>query len=415
MRVGNNSVLRSKSFFASFFSKKEVLLPLLVFLSFCLLHHFFLPLYLFFTAIPDGVRKPVPFVDLHDILLAGACWRHGVDVYTPSACMHGGVFNYSPFFLRLLPFGPRDTLLGGVLMALGFFASLLLLPKQGGGWRLAGVLSPAVYYGIEQANFDIVIFVMTVVGVVLRRRAGCFAYAVFGLAAALKFYPIALFVTVLREPRRRFIALAGLGAAIGLIFLVVYGEGVRAAIHVLPSGTPFRATFGRIDLARGLNWLHILTARRVDALTGPVFTSGEAVAQALSWVMSAAAIAASALLARRRGVVEPFLLAGSAVTVFCFYAAQNVEYRAVFLLLTLPALARSTRWLRVAVLVLLWEAAIRACLPVSLQLGFWLLREALWWWVVIELGAVVLAFVTAEVARLRREGLLKIDAGRKNP
>jgi hypothetical protein len=103
------------------------------------------------------------------------------------------------------------------------------------------------------------------------------------------------------------------------------------------------------------------------------------------------------------------------VTVFCFYVAQNVEYRAVFLLITLPALARSTRWLRLGVMVLLWEAAIRFCLPESLRLGFWLVREALWWCVIIELGAVVLAFVTAELARLRSEGLLKIDAGEKIP
>jgi hypothetical protein len=35
--------------------------------------------------------------------------------------------------------------------------------------------------------------------------------------------------------------------------------------------------------------------------------------------------------------------------------------------------------------------------------------------VVTQLGALVLAYVTAQVARLRREGPKKIDAGRKNP
>ena len=393
------------------------LIPFLIFLFFCLLHIICLPAYVFFTALPDGVPKPTPFADLHDILLAGACWRRGVDVYVPSACLHGGVFNYSPFFLRLsvLPFGPRDTLPGGILMALGFFASLALLPTGAPGWLLAGALSPAVYYGIEQGNFDIVIFIMTVLGVVALRRAGLVAYAVFALAAALKFYPAALLVMALREPRRRFVMLAGLGAAAGLVFLAFYGRDVLAALRVLPSGTPFRATFGRIDFARGLNWLHVLTARRADALAGPVFTSGEGAARALSWLMSVVAIAASAALARRRSVDDPFLLAGSLVVVCSFYAAQNVEYRAVFLLLTLPALARSTRWLRVAVLVLLWEAAVRACLPAAPRLAFWVLREALWWWVVTQLGALVLAYVTAQVARLRREGPKKIDAGRKNP
>jgi hypothetical protein len=95
-----------------------------------------------------------------------------------------------------------------------------------------------------------------------------------------------------------------------------------------------------------------------------------------------------------------YLVAGAAVTVLCFYAAQNVYYRAMFLILTIPGLARR-RALLAAVLLLLWEAVPRAAC--GGWVGFWLLREGLWWWVIVELGAVVLAFVTAEVARLRLE------------
>src|ERR1700733_6215784 len=99
-----------------------------VFMLFWLIHRVDLPRFVLFTRVADGVGKPVPFADLHDILQAGACWRAGVDVYRPSACLHG-VFNYSPFLLRAayLPIGPRDTALGGVLLCLAFFISLTFL------------------------------------------------------------------------------------------------------------------------------------------------------------------------------------------------------------------------------------------------------------------------------------------------
>ncbi len=90
-------------------------------------------------------------------------------------------------------------------------------------------------------------------------------------------------------------------------------------------------------------------------------------------------------------------------------AAQNIEYRAIFLLLTLPGLVRLGRLLPWVVVVLLWEAVPRALLsglaqpylPHPALLCFWLLREGLWWWLVVEFSAIALAFAGAECRRLK--------------
>lgn len=403
-----------------------------VFLLFWLLRTVDLPGFVLFTRVADGVGKPAPFADLLAILQAGACWRAGVDVYQPSACLHGGVFNYSPFLLRAadLPIGPRDTNLGGVLLCLAFFIALALLPRQKTRlefWtQLTGTLSTTVFYALDQGNFDIAIFVLTVLGIrilTLWHQMRVVSYGVFVLAAAMKFYPAALLVSVLREPFRNLIALALLGLVAGCVFAGLYGPGILAAVKIIPSGTPFRATFGAIDLPRGLNLLHILTAGRANDFLSPtrrpVFSSGQAVVALTAHLCGILAL--MAMVSLRKGCAQKlqrldetrmlFLIAGASVIVFCFFAAQNVYYRAIFLLLTLPALSQlarreyRARMLLGVIVLLLWEAVFRDALAhdKAASLYFWLLREGLWWWVVIELGALTLTYLTLEGARLKGE------------
>lgn len=369
------------------------------------LHALDLPAYMWLTRLTDGAAKPHPFVDLRAILQGGACWRQGVDVYRPSACLGGGVFNYSPVLLRLayLPFGPADTLPLGLGFCAAFLAALALLPppaSRGEAWlRAAASFSPASFYALEQGNLDTLIFAAAIFAV---WRLACpgparpLAYALFAAAAAAKFYPAALFTLALSESRRTRLAL-GLAGLAGLVLaLALFGHGILAALVLIPSGTPFRATFGRIDLARGLAMLHHLPMP----------------ADAASWGMTLVALAAAWPRRRVWASTLPclapgmllFLIASAATTLFCFLAAQNVEYRALFLLPALPALARLGRWgLGGIIAALMWEALPRALisglaqpyLPSPPAFALWLLREALWWGLAIELAALLLAFVAA--------------------
>jgi hypothetical protein len=373
---------------------------------FAALHALAPHVYLFFTRIPDGVAKLHPFVDLRAILQGGACWRQGVDVYKPSACLGGGEFNYSPLLLRLawLPIGPRDTLAGGLLFCAAYGWALVCLPAPAGRPLLLGAaaFSPAAYYALEQGNLDTVIFAGSVLALRLLGRHRIWAYALFACGAAAKFYPGALFILALREGRRTLGALALAAGAGGILVLALDGHAVLTALRQIPSGTPFRASFGRIDLSRGLAMLHFLSR----GMAGGVSWILAGVAGAVAWKRR---VAWAKALARLDDEAALFLVAGAAVTAFCFLAAQNIEYRALFLLLMLPGLSRVAacgwgfRVLPLLIVVLLWESVPRAWLgglaqpylPTGPAFCFWLLREVLWWWLEIECLAAVFAFALA--------------------
>ncbi len=396
---------------------------LAVLAGFAVLHVLALRIYDFITRIPDGVAKPHPFADTLAVLQAAACWRGGVDVYHPSACLGGGVFNYSPVLLRLglLGLGGQDTLAVGLGLCLAFIAALALLPapSRGGEFRLrlAASLSPASYYALEQGNLDAGLFAAILLAVWLlwrAPRARLLAYGVFALGAAAKFYPIAGFALALRERRSVVLGLAAAGLAGLALVLVLYGRQVMTALTIIPSGTPFRASFGRIDLPRGLLMLHWLRP--------PAGLGAGAWAALLSWAMAAVALAAALGLQRSWGRTlaaldearRLLLIAGAALVALCFFAAQNIEYRAVYLLLTLPGLWRlgaarpRLRGLAMVSVLLLWEAVPRALfaglaqpyIPAPVTSWFWLLREALWWWVAVEFTALLLAFAAAQLPRL---------------
>jgi hypothetical protein len=383
------------------------------------LHALWLPGYLWLTTLSDGQPKRHPFVDLHDILLAGQCWRQGVNVYAPSACLGGGVFNYAPALLRLawLPIGTTDTLVGGLLFCAAYLLALRLLPvSQGRFWPLAaGCFSTSAFYALEQGNLDVLVFGLCLVGVWAqhgRLPARLAGYGLFTACAAAKFYPAALLVLALRERRAVLLALGGAGLVVGLVLAVPLWHGMAAALGSIPSGTPFRATFGRIDLARGmvmLGWLPGLPG------LGRAGTASLA-----SWLMAAAALGLAvrgragwaAALARLPDGERLLLVAAGAVYGVCFLAAQNVEYREVFLLPALPGLLRLGRTGLVAgILLLLWEAAGRDLVggitPYSYHPGaglaaFWAVRELASWWVFTALAGLSWAFAARETGRLRR-------------
>jgi len=378
------------------------------------------------------MANAVPYADLNSILQSAACAHQGVNVYVPSPCMHGGVFNYSPFFLHLWS-GLRPALrfpLGLVFGAL-FLLAVCLLPPAQGGWQIAvratALCSGCVVWGLESANLDCLLFALCTAGlslVLVGRVLGFAGYALFALGGALKFYPAILLALALRERRGRFLVIAVVLAAGGAVFLGRYGQGILIALAMLPAGLPFRGVFGAFNWPFGLALLRFLPVLTLEpnvqqyfwALQQPGVMRYIVIASRLLTIIGlyAGYRLAPAYAAPLAGLPEDaklFLAAGSMVIVFCFFLAQNLEYRGIFLLLTLPGLqlwvrAGTGRWLLAAVMLLLWEAAFRHAFAmfgprgIYLQIAFWLLREYVWWFVVVRLTAIIMAYAWAALRQL---------------
>jgi hypothetical protein len=112
-----------------------------------------------------------------------------------------------------------------------------------------------------------------------------------------------------------------------------------------------------------------------------------------------------------------FLVIGGLLITACFFAAQNVDYRGIFLLPVISGLvylhrAAKDREVRrflgrmiAAVLFVMWEECARRTLhatvsPVPseglssrIEVFFWISRELVWWWLVVGLVALVLSYL----------------------
>ncbi|HXT79801.1 MAG TPA: hypothetical protein VN702_09560, partial [Acetobacteraceae bacterium] len=328
-----------------------------------------------YTAILHGLGVPVfrfPFLDTHAIVAAIQCHSAGIDVYATNPCdVLGRPHVYSPLWLRadVLPVTARWTPYVGLAFGGLFLTSLTLLPqvrgRTGAVIMILASVSPSVLFAMERGNNDLLVFAMAAATAsfclrgVWGRNAG---YALATLAAALKFYPVLLLILVLRERTVRcVIALAACGGLLAAALLLDLHEVLRA-LQLTPHGGPFVIAFGARNLPLGaaaiFGWSNsgagVLEAALVGTVIALAFAGAKMVGPAVTQ-----------LDARETA----FLMAGAVLLVGCFFLAQNVDYRAIHLLLVLPALIRlsdpRSRSGRLAActcavaVLLLWEDAVR--------------------------------------------------------
>jgi hypothetical protein len=351
-----------------------------------------------------------PFFDTHFLLAQLQCWRRGVNVYVVNPCdAIGRLHDYSPLWLRFsfIPTGAAWLVPLGLTLDTVFLAALFLLPPlppRRPAERVLltfGIVSTASIFAMERGNTDLLIFAMCVlaarllVGAMPKRMAG---YGVIMVAAALKFYPIVMLVIALRERGRTFLAVVAASIVGVLLFAFWFGAETGRALGNTgvsyfggmwgAAGLPFGAAFLVQRALPGMVARHPVLD---EALThwGPpsAFAAAVVVAVAL-----AARLATRHDFARGFAVLPPlastFLVTGTALTVGCFLAHQNIDYRAVVLLLALPGLlalacvmppgsCRTLVWASaVAAVMLAWDPP--GLLSSSAPPG-WLLRQYVWW------------------------------------
>jgi hypothetical protein len=349
----------------------------------------------------------VPFVDVETVLSAIRCMHEGIDVFKSNPCDPvRRVFDYSPLWLLLAYFPVTEawTMPTGFIGVLSFIASLVLLPA--GRSRLAVLLislaaiSPAVVFGAERGNNDLVLFVLAAVAAsALCRTPGLrlLGYGAALLAGLLKYYPMTLLMMATREKPARFFAVATACTLLLAVFILTMGHELTRALQLIPGGGWFGDMFGAKMLGGGLGrqyWIspEAQTAVRIS-MTVIAFAAGLALAFRQSM---------TATLERLTDLERMSLLAGGLLILSCFFTAQNIGYRAMHLVLVIPALTALAHtgagWIWTVTLwssvLLLWAQGWRNWFfstDAGRQMVFvgWSAREILWWWTITMLIAVV--------------------------
>ena len=366
----------------------------------------------------------IPFLDTHAVLAAAECQRRGLDVYQVNPCdVLGRVHVYSPLWLTLVPsMGAAATPSVGIALDVLFILSLALVVRAHGRAPLAilalAAFSPMTLYALERANIDLVIFLLVLGAGVLQaaaaRRWRLWSYAVLVGAALLKYYPAVLLVLVARECRRDAVLVLGGAVAALALFVAGYRDVLGQALanmSKLSTGLSFYTdSFSARNLPFGL-------ARGLPQLHGAAVLFALALLALLSF-FALARMWRTAVLLDTAGIdwtasEMRFAAIGSLLVTGCFFAAQNVNYRGVFLLFVLPGLLQlrdktasaAARRLRsrliAAVLFVMWDEFFRRGLLVvtggrpgdRLPMLFWLLRELVWWWLIAGLAAIALCYV----------------------
>lgn len=427
----------------------DVLLPgagLLALALFAILYVFDRDLYASLIDLWAARPQATPFFDIDTPLawIRGA--RQGQDIYRDLiAGAHGWKMQYSPL-LTLWPLpsvAPESAAAYGIIVDVLFIGSLALLPRARVALdtlpMLAALFSPLCMFALERGNLDLLIFSMAAVGLLClghRLTVRLVGYAAILAAGLTKFYPFVLLILVARDRAAVFLALSTAFVLILIAFFVGYHEELGLIQANMPFPVPFIDTFGSKQVATGLVLItHPLRAGvapydQIDAgiwvVTMLVLCGATLV---FGWRLARSAALRHALvrLSEREAL---FLSGGAALACGCFFAGTSVGYRAVHLLFALPGLlalarvtddprfARRCRVVVTAILLVMWALPVQRAIddtfgpywiigvgldshsPAALiaGAGFWLVREAAWWWLMTFLFAVVVRTILASRA-----------------
>ena len=373
---------------------------------------------------------PRPFLDARFVTAQVECWRRGVDVYASNPCDPlGRTLDYSPLWLRLpfLALSDRWTPAIGLAIDGAFLFALFRMPWDPRGFfgplvAIGAVLSWATTFALERGNTDLLMFAAAVLFAHLATRsapARCAGYALALGAGALKFYPLVLLALVVREPRRRmgWVALA-CAIAVAAFLACFHAELWRIGANMASS--PFGDMFG----ARGLPFgVPLLLGRDPIREASGAYVGTDALGPAMrrvGWAAFGVMSGACVLLAVARGrdpalqnmldridpAARSLLLAGAILCAGCFFAHQNIGYRAVLLLLAVPGLlaldreAPDRRWrlftraTGLLIVLLLWGGVVSRSTP------GWFVLQAAWWWTVYALLAIAVGLLGPAIASL---------------
>jgi hypothetical protein len=375
----------------------------------------------------------IAFIDSQFLYAAKKCWDLGYDVYKEVPCYPiPGQYSYSPLWLRL-PFLPADNDTSrvsiGLVTDILFILSIATLPavrsRRETMLMTMALVSSAVIFALERNNVDVWMFLLVIAGGHLltrtdhRRWAG---YALFLLAGLLKYYPITLLTLALKEKPKQLLAVMAVTGCIGAAFLFHYHSEIVASFANIPRNSPFGDMVGIVNLPRTI-------ATMASTYTASPSTPNPIIAPSLRLVLTALLAFSAIRMSRRAGFVSAWaqlpasgkvwLVIGCTVMSGCYFIAQNVSYRLIYLLIVLSGLfafrrastdARTTELITLAAILIvptMWMEGLRHWADIAIRqfhIGHanrnlvvflvWLFRELTWLYLATIMLAIVTAFIT---------------------
>ena len=336
--------------------------------------------------------RPRPFIDARNLTAAWECQRLGYDPLYQSPCdpLRRPLMYPRPWLLLgVLGLDQSDTFALSVVIVAGMFVSFAALagrvPAGTGVMFALAACSPAVMFAVERANMDVALFSVVTFALLLWRRfpgsASVLSPVIVLIAATAKVYPAFALPAFIATRNRVAARTALLCLAAFAVYFIFSLRDIRHVMAIAPQGD---------ELSYGARILpaHLYHQFGADHWAGP-----RIVKQLLALVPLGILVTAFAVRVHRRlaapaedpAVPTASLLAfhiGALIYLGTFAAANNFDYRLVFLLLTLPQLAE---WVRspshrlskvaavtlVAVLALLWIGCLSHLLNLWDELASW--------------------------------------------
>jgi hypothetical protein len=168
-----------------------------------------------------------PFSDLRTILSGAEAHASGLDpLYDKPDNPYGAPMNYPRVWHYLSVFGMNQghtVFLGSILIIL-FFIGVFIFVKQI-DYITAIILSltifsPAVLFGLERGNNDLVVFIFLALALALSRTSTIISLSLILFSAILKVYPIVGLVYLLKENRKRFWTLLSISSAVFVAYFI---------------------------------------------------------------------------------------------------------------------------------------------------------------------------------------------------
>ena len=292
------------------------------------------------------------FVDWHGVVAASDCAKQGFNVYFENPCdALNRVHNYGSLWLKVSSLGltRENQWTTGLIISLSFLiaASLTLRPRSFGNFAfgLAAIDAPAVMFGAEQSNVDLVIFILLLATMFLFSRADrgyqVFAIALCILLTLLKFYPAAAIVLIFWTlPSIRSLVVACIIFAFAMLtWAIVDYDNLRVVYSVIQKP----GIGSNVAIGSSL----IFAAMKTVFPSSLAWLSGTWASMASFFVLLIASLYCGSRIQRhfigssRIDIEKLQFIGGSAIIVFAFFAITNFDYRCVFMLLLIPLLMRS--------------------------------------------------------------------------